>query len=70
MRCKVLRIEIAAAERLLYDASTPERDRSELSMKLSILRRDFCRAAEIGLWTVSGALKDAERDEQEENRRA
>ena len=49
--------KLAAAEAKLYDARTPETERSDLSMQVSILRQQFARAARIGLWTVTAALE-------------
>jgi hypothetical protein len=46
-----LRRELQAASRRLYDAATPEHERTELSMAVAILRQRLARAERRQAWT-------------------
>ena len=56
--------ELKAATARLYAARTPEKERSELSMRVAILRGKYARAIRVTPWTATAALAASEVDDE------
>ena len=59
-----LRDEIAVLEKRLYNPKTPGAKRSEISMRVSILRQQYAKALRIQPWTATAALESAVGEEE------
>ena len=59
-----IRDELAGLERKLYSARTPDGERADLSMRVSILRQKYARALKVTPWTATAALETASSEEE------